>query len=70
MKEAKLGGAAAVIIAVISIAGYLVIKEAYPFGVEERLEHYYCTLMCIKTFLLGINLLADAGIICTCMLRS
>ena len=62
MKEIQLAGGIAVLLAIITVAGYVIIKGGYPF--DGGTGHYYCTLMIIKSFLLGINLLVDTIIIC------
>lgn len=48
---------------IICINGHYIILSFYPFTEENRLTEFYTTLMGVKFFLLGINILADAIII-------
>ncbi len=54
----------ALVVAIITAIGYMFIVGNYPYGVSDRSESYYNTLLLIKTILLGVNLLVDAGIMC------
>lgn len=58
------------LIAIISIIGYLIIKATYPFSVDDLSESYFNTLMLVKAILLGANLIADAGIVGICIYLS
>lgn len=59
----NIGIIVAVVIAIITVIGYLIIVGTYPFDESERPESYYNTLIIVKAILFSVNILVDAGII-------
>ena len=57
----NIGIIVAVVIAIITVIGYLIIVGTYPFDESERPESYYNTLIVVKAILFSVNILVNAG---------